>query len=436
MTVIAEKRDELPFLKSVERVASYPVVESGYNCANFYYSKVKNLNGIIGWTLDSAENSVAAAVELAKPIVSKFEHPLTVVDSFVLKNLDTVEQNIPIVKYPPEQVYHKTRSYVCNNVVRPVVKRADSVKQVSVHSAVKYSNFAAEKIDSVLDVADMYVDKYLPDADDAATSTDSNPMMENASKPQKALSHVNVFSRKLQRRLTRRTIAEAKALKHQSAETLQALIYLTKLLARDPKAFMEKARALWEYLSKNEPENQVPPQNIEQLIILITREIARKFVHTTNFSRQQLALIPQTISNSVYTLSRQINDLCSTLIKMIHLDGPVDVVMALARDQLHSTRLILESIHASVHQILERLISRGRQLAVEAQEAVQNSNSIEMNNITNDSSPKEAQTTGNDSTEPTPVNDNTEETYAEEAKEQVPSQSGSAGKSSKGSGKS
>lgn len=84
----------------------------------------------------------------------------------------------------------------------------------------------------------------------------------------------------------------------------------------------------------------------------------------------------------------------------------------------------------------ERLISRGRQLAVEAQEAVQNSNSIEMNNITNDSSPKEAQTTGNDSTEPTPVNDNTEETYAEEAKEQVPSQSGSAGKSSKGSGKS
>lgn len=41
MTVIAEKRDELPFLKSVERVASYPVVESGYNCANFYYSKVK-----------------------------------------------------------------------------------------------------------------------------------------------------------------------------------------------------------------------------------------------------------------------------------------------------------------------------------------------------------------------------------------------------------
>lgn len=60
---------------------------------------------------------------------------------------------------------------------------------------------------------------------------DSNPMMENASKPQKALSHVNVFSRKLQRRLTRRTIAEAKALKHQSAETLQALIYLTKLVS-------------------------------------------------------------------------------------------------------------------------------------------------------------------------------------------------------------
>lgn len=52
--------------------------------------------------------------------------------------------------------------------MRPVLKRADSVKQIgnSVLSS-KYTAFAADKLDGALDVADKYVDKYLPaDASD------------------------------------------------------------------------------------------------------------------------------------------------------------------------------------------------------------------------------------------------------------------------------
>lgn len=60
---------------------------------------------------------------------------------------------------------------------------------------------------------------------------DAATIPENASKTLKTFKHANRFSRKLQRRLTRRTIDEASALKHQSAETLQTLIYLAKLVS-------------------------------------------------------------------------------------------------------------------------------------------------------------------------------------------------------------
>lgn len=42
-------------------------------------------------------------------------------------------------------------------------------------------------------------------------------------------------------------------------------------------------KEVWNTLSEDEPENQVPPANIEQLVALLVRETARRVVHSTNF---------------------------------------------------------------------------------------------------------------------------------------------------------
>lgn len=51
-----------------------------------------------------------------------------------------------------------------------------------------------------------------------------------AGKAINSINHVNRFSKKLQRRLTKRTIAEMKALKEQSAEAVHVLIYVAELV--------------------------------------------------------------------------------------------------------------------------------------------------------------------------------------------------------------
>lgn len=45
----------------------------------------------------------------------------------------------------------------------PVLKRADSVKELSIQSAITYSTKAAKSVDNALAVADKFVDKYLPE---------------------------------------------------------------------------------------------------------------------------------------------------------------------------------------------------------------------------------------------------------------------------------
>lgn len=53
----------------------------------------------------------------------------------------------------------------------------------------------------------------------------------NESKTIQTIEHVNRFSRKLQRRLTKRTIAEARALRRQGINTAQILLHLMDLVS-------------------------------------------------------------------------------------------------------------------------------------------------------------------------------------------------------------
>lgn len=57
--------------------------------------------------------------------------------------------------------------------------------------------------------------------------------------------------------------------------------------------FAEKMKAIWVHLSKDEPENQKPPENIEELIEMLSREGARRFVHVTNFVVKNIYKAPE-----------------------------------------------------------------------------------------------------------------------------------------------
>lgn len=71
----------------------------------------------------------------------------------------------------------------------------------------------------------------------------------------------------------------------------------------DPKQALQKGRELWDYLSQDEPENQTSPHNLEELIVMLTRESARRVIHLINFTYTYATKLPKTIRNTTHEMA-------------------------------------------------------------------------------------------------------------------------------------
>lgn len=87
-------------------------------------------------------------------------------------------------------------------------------------------------------------------------------------------------------------------------------------IATDPKLAFQKGRELWESLSKDEPENQARPENLEQLIVLLTRESTRRLVHLINFTSSVVSKVPKKMSNTFLTMASKFVTLTDSMVKV------------------------------------------------------------------------------------------------------------------------
>lgn len=136
------------------------------------------------------------------------------------------------------------------------------------------------------------------------------------SKAKRTIKHGARFSRKLQRRLTRRTLAEARALKEQGTECIHVLLYVVELIATDPIMAFKKSKQLWASLSLPEPENQSRPATLEQLLVLLTRESARRIVHVVNGTTALASTAPRRFGIALMTISHQLLTIADAALKV------------------------------------------------------------------------------------------------------------------------
>lgn len=341
---------DLVRLESVARITSLPIVENGMNIAGDVYGKLKRSNSLMNWSLCTAEQSLAIATAKlsAKPIVYVLNGPIMTIDHLLCKGMDIVEQRVPSVHLPPYLMYCNAKEYVDKTIVKPVLMRAGSVKHIGSQAA----NVAADTLDGALTVADKYVDHYLP-ADPTDKITDEVQVPADSGKISKAtrtIKHGARLSRKLQKRLTRRTLAEARALKQQGTECIHVLLYVVELLATDPKLAYQKAKELWASLSLPEPENQARPQTLEQLMVLLTRESARRVVHLVNSTTVLAAKTPKNMARLLMKVSHRLVELAHSTFEMIPVIGKHDIYIGIS-----VLRMSLERFNSTTNHLLEQL---------------------------------------------------------------------------------
>ncbi|XP_071560706.1 LOW QUALITY PROTEIN: lipid storage droplets surface-binding protein 1 [Temnothorax nylanderi] len=342
---VRRRHSDLPHFESVARISSLPIVESGIHIAGNVYRKIKRSNSLMNWSLDTAEQSLAIATATARPAIFAFNGPITTIDQLLCKGIDIVEQRVPAVHLPPHLIYLNTRDYVNKKIVKPVLMRAGSVTQIGSQAA----DVAADRLDGALTIADKYVDRYLPADPADKDKCEANPT-EKMSKTSRTIKHGARFSRKLQKRLTRRTLVEARALKEQGTECIHVLLYVVELIVTDPKLAMEKTKELWATLSLPEPENQARPDTLEQLLVLLTRESARRVVHLVNGAAALAAKTPRRLGHLLVRLSHQLLAIADASLQMTPFIGKSSA----AKEQVSVIRSGIERLSSTMNLLLEK----------------------------------------------------------------------------------
>ncbi|KAJ2947295.1 hypothetical protein O0L34_g17011 [Tuta absoluta] len=337
------KTQTMPKFEVVSRVASIPIVGSGIDVTEKVYHRIRESNVLIRWYLTLGEKSLSTGVALALPAVSLFESPLHQLDRFLCKSLDAVGERVPSIYLPPQELYTETRHYV--------LRRTESVKQLGeavLDSRITAATAAA--LDRALSTADKYVDKILPPDQQDANDVTSADAVDGASgdsgraKAVQAVQHGARFKRKLQRRLTRQALAEAKAIREQ----IHVLVYVMELVAKDPALAWKKAKELYASLSAPEPENQARPNTMEELFVLLSRETARKVVHLVNYTHSDL---PKNIRQGLSIVTGHLATAADALLKSV----PVENALSEVRGWPARLQALLQHLQAVSKTYLEHL---------------------------------------------------------------------------------
>lgn len=238
----------LPHLESLDRMLKLPVVDATWQQTQNVYGRVKDYNPLLSWALGTAEDVVHRAVTISAPLVQKLDRPLQLVDQTLVKGIDKLEVNAPIIKEQPQEIYNQARSKVLETV-KPYTdkvcdlrsasqQRASSLKELSWKKAnevlaTQYGSIAVNGVDTTAQLAERLLDYYFPksegdvEEDNAPISAKDDPVLHT-------VQTVGRLSNKVARRVYRTVSHQVKSLRKEDVKdyiaTLIAVLRLTQYL--------------------------------------------------------------------------------------------------------------------------------------------------------------------------------------------------------------
>jgi len=165
-------------IKTIDKLAEIPVVNTVVTNASDYYGKVKESNILLKTSLNLAELSFRTAGYAASPIATYWKAPLDSVDTYLSGQVDLIEHNYPVITKPTEQftasfneIREKTvgdlKNYGTSTVQTALTNGFESFKKSSesglqaVDSLLE-NKFAKLFTDPFLDLTEKSLDYFLP----------------------------------------------------------------------------------------------------------------------------------------------------------------------------------------------------------------------------------------------------------------------------------
>ncbi|KAK9294214.1 hypothetical protein QLX08_011105 [Tetragonisca angustula] len=248
---MVDNNNSIPHLEVIDRVKNIPVVHSAIEKTESTYTYLKDSNHLINWALNHAEAGLhyatATAVPLTVPLAKKFEEQISVVDQKLCEGLNIVEEKMPIVKQPPQQIYDAAKAVMNSSLQSTVDKlhaaresathQASTLKEISIKKAnellnTEYGNKAVQSIDDIGVLINALLDRYFPPAEGeenmpAPVSAEENKILHS-------VQLAGQLSTKTANRVYHSVVAQLRTLKKEDVSSYMSsaisILHLTQFL--------------------------------------------------------------------------------------------------------------------------------------------------------------------------------------------------------------
>ncbi|XP_012222221.1 lipid storage droplets surface-binding protein 2 isoform X2 [Linepithema humile] len=250
-----------PRLEVLDRVKNIPVIHSAIEKTGSTYSYVKDSHHLVNWALRYAEAGLyyatATAAPITVPLAKKFEGQISAVDQKLCEGLDIVEQKVPIVKKPPQQIYDAAKA-VMSSSVQPTIEKlnaakesatqqASTLKEISIAKAnellnTEYGNKAVQGVDNTSVLVNRLLDHYFPSVEGEENAP--NPISADENKVLHALQTIGQLSTKTANRVYHSVAAQLRTVKKEDVTTyissVVSILHLTQFLNLGQKQVEDK----------------------------------------------------------------------------------------------------------------------------------------------------------------------------------------------------
>ncbi|XP_053975103.1 lipid storage droplets surface-binding protein 2-like isoform X1 [Hylaeus volcanicus] len=244
--------ESVPHLEVIDRVKNIPVIHSALEKTESTYSYLKDSHHLINWALTNAEAGLTYATATAAPLAKKFEGQITAVDNKLCEGLNIVEQKVPMMTKPPEQIYDAAKA-VMSTSLQPTIdklhaakesatQQASTLKDISIKKAnellnTEYGTMAVQGVDNTSVLINGLLNRYFPPVEGeehlpVPVSADENKVLHT-------VQTIGQLSSKTANRVYHSVAAQLKTLKKEDVapyiSSVISILHLTQFLSLDDK---------------------------------------------------------------------------------------------------------------------------------------------------------------------------------------------------------
>nr|XP_012624681.1 perilipin-3 isoform X1 [Microcebus murinus]XP_012624683.1 perilipin-3 isoform X1 [Microcebus murinus]XP_012624684.1 perilipin-3 isoform X1 [Microcebus murinus]XP_012624685.1 perilipin-3 isoform X1 [Microcebus murinus]XP_020139586.1 perilipin-3 isoform X1 [Microcebus murinus] len=387
------------------RVASMPLVSSTCGMVSAAYASTKESHPHVRTVCDAAEKGVrtlaAAAASGAQPLLSRLEPQIASASGYAHRGLDKLEESLPILQRPSEQVLADAKELVSSGVsgaremVSSTVSSARDTVAARVTEAVDMTRGAVQSgvdktksavasgvhsvagsgvgqmvlggVDTVLGRSEQWADNHLPmtDAELAllATSPEGSGMASVQQQRQEQSYFVRLGS--LSERLRQRAYEHSLGKLRRAGQTAQdALLQLSQALSLVEAAKQgvdqrlaegqEKLHQMWLSWSQKQAQgtekDPAKPEQVESRALAMLRDIARQLQATCVSLGASVQGLPAGVRDQARLARRQVEDLQATFAGVRSFQDLSSGVLAQSQERVAQAREALDHVVECVAQ--------------------------------------------------------------------------------------